>query len=82
MATPTIADFYKYAALAAASYVRMGTQPESLRTSGAIFAEEAASQSDGRLPLSLARYLCGANQLPKGLRSTRSSPWPRNAQSK
>ncbi len=53
----TITDYYKYAALATAAYVRMGDQPEELQTDGATFAIQANEQSDGRLPLSIAQYL-------------------------
>lgn len=57
MTTPTISDIYKYAALATASYVRMGNLPEPLQTSGARLAEGAATQSGGRLPTSLGEKL-------------------------
>jgi hypothetical protein len=51
----TILDYYKYAALATAAYVRLGTNPWD----GATFAAQASdpTQSGGRLPLSIAQYL-------------------------
>lgn len=51
----TILDYYKYAALATAAYVRLGTNPWD----GATFAAQASNpnQSGGRLPLSIAQYL-------------------------
>lgn len=51
----TILDYYKYAALATAAYVRMGENP----LDGATFAAQASNpnQSGGRLPLSLGRFL-------------------------
>ena len=55
--TPTIASFYRYALLATASYVRMGNQPIVLQRDGATFAQQAANQSLGRPPLTIARYL-------------------------
>jgi hypothetical protein len=52
---PTILDYYTYAALATASYVRMGSQS----LDGANFAREAADpeQAGGRLPLVLGTAL-------------------------
>jgi hypothetical protein len=54
MSNPTISDYYKYALLATASYVRMGGRP----LAGASFADRAAdpAQSGGRLPLVLGQY--------------------------
>jgi hypothetical protein len=51
----TILDFYKYATLAAAAYVRMGDLP----LTGQRFAEEAANpeRAGGRLPLVLGQFL-------------------------
>ena len=49
----TILDYYKYAALATAAYVRMGEGPYS----GARLATLAPAQSSGRLPTSIAQYL-------------------------
>jgi hypothetical protein len=49
---PTILDYYKYAVLSAASYVRMGAGPYT----GARLAELAPAQSGGRLPLVLGQY--------------------------
>src|SRR5688572_26589772 len=49
----TIADFYKYATLATASYVRMGASP----LTGADFAREANAQTGGRIPLALGTAL-------------------------
>ncbi len=48
-------DYFKYAALSTAAYVRMGDKP----LDGATFADEASSidQAMGRLPLSIAQYL-------------------------
>ncbi len=51
-----ISDYYKFSALATASYVRMGGRS----LDGATFAEEAANaqrQAGGRLPTEQARYL-------------------------
>ena len=50
-----ILDYYKYAALATAAYVRMGSKS----LDGATFADEASSldQAKGRLPLSIATEL-------------------------
>ncbi len=50
-----ILDYFKYAALSTAAYVRMGDKS----LDGATFADEASSidQSMGRLPLSIAQYL-------------------------
>jgi hypothetical protein len=48
---PTIVDYYRYTALAAASYVRMGTGP----LTGQRFSEVARDQD--RLPFSIAQYL-------------------------
>lgn len=53
----SIADLYGYSLLATAAYVRMGDQPESLQRDGATFAAQAAIQSRGRLPFSIAQYL-------------------------
>jgi len=47
----TTSDYYKYAALATASYVRMGNEP----LTGARFSEVANDQ--GRMPLTLGQYL-------------------------
>ena len=51
----TIENYYRYAALATAAYVRMGGGP----LDGATFATQAANpnQSGGRLPLSIASEL-------------------------
>ncbi|MEO8165907.1 MAG: hypothetical protein ABI619_10990, partial [Betaproteobacteria bacterium] len=51
----TIADYYKYALLATASYVRMGSNP----LDGAAFSARASdpNQAGGRLPLSIATEL-------------------------
>ena len=57
MTTPTISDYYKYAVLATAAYVRMGDQPAELQTDGATFASQAAQQSNGRLPQVLSEKL-------------------------
>ncbi len=56
----SILDYYKYALLATASYVRMGNKS----LDGATFADEASSldQSNGRLPQSIAQYLFAPNQ--------------------
>jgi len=55
MSNPTISDFYKYASLATASYVRMGGLP----LDGATFAQQAADPElgGGRLPLALGTAL-------------------------
>lgn len=55
----SITEFYKYAALATAAYVRMGSNP----LDGATFAARAAdpNQSGGRMPLSIAQYLFSPN---------------------
>ena len=64
----TIVDYYKYASLATAAYVRLGANPWD----GATFATQAANpnQSGGRLPLSIAQYLFDPSQdFPN------SNPW-------
>ena len=50
-----ISDYYKYALLSTAAYVRMGSN----LLDGTTFAAQAANpnQSGGRLPLSIARVL-------------------------
>ena len=49
----SILDYYKYAALATASYVRLGGRSWDGKT----FSQEASSDDQARLPLSLAQYL-------------------------
>ena len=53
----TILDYYKYALLSTAAYVRAGDLVPGSATYGQDFAELAASQSRGRLPLSISQYL-------------------------
>jgi hypothetical protein len=48
----TTSDYYKYAALATASYVRMGSKG----LDGLTFINEAASQQQQRLPTEQAQY--------------------------
>lgn len=55
MATSTIADLYKYAALATASYVRVGDLPLGQRTDGQSFVNRTVAQD--RLPTELGRFL-------------------------
>ena len=50
---PTILDYYKYAALATAAYVRLGEGPYS----GTRLVTLAATQSDGRFPESIGEKL-------------------------
>ncbi len=50
---PSVVDFFKYASLATAAYVRMDIGPFT----GARLTGLAAAQSGGRLPLSIAQYL-------------------------
>jgi hypothetical protein len=55
MSDPTVLDYYKYAALATAAYVRMGKLP----LDGGTFAQQAndPAQAGGRLPLVLGAAL-------------------------
>ncbi len=50
---PSVIDFYKYASLTTAAYVRMGIGT----LTGVRLADLAATQSEGRLPLSIGQYL-------------------------
>lgn len=54
----TILEYYKYAQLATAAYVRLGAGP----LTGARFADLANTQSGGRIPSSIAQYLFGINE--------------------
>ena len=53
----TILDFYRYAQLATAAYVRAGNLISGSVTYGRDFASLALTQSDGRLTLSTGQYL-------------------------
>lgn len=57
VATPTVADYFKYSGLAAAAYVRAGGLSVGSPTFASDFIELARTQSDGRLPLSIGQYL-------------------------
>jgi hypothetical protein len=58
----SIIDYYKCAQFATAAYVRAGNLILGSSTYAADFAELARSQSDGRLPSSIAQYLLGINE--------------------
>ena len=62
----TIAEYYKYSTLAAASYVRAGALTPGSSTYGSDFAQLANSQSNGRLPSPLARRLFDPNAAVSG----------------
>ena len=60
----TVVDYFKYAQIATAAYVRMGTEP----LTGQRFAEVARDQR--RFPLSIAQYLFDPNVTLYGTRDT------------
>jgi pimeloyl-ACP methyl ester carboxylesterase len=63
----TILDYYKYALLSTAAYVRLGSNS----LDGTTFAVQAANpnQAGGRLPLSIARYLFDSGYANYGSRT-------------
>jgi trimeric autotransporter adhesin len=65
----TVLDYYKYAQLATAAYVRAGGLDLNSATYGQDFAQLANNQSDGRLPFSIAQYLFSPTAELPNLRS-------------
>lgn len=53
----SVLDYYKFAQLATAAYVRAGNLVLGSQPYARDFADLAASQGDGRLPLSIAENL-------------------------
>jgi hypothetical protein len=65
-----VLDYYKYAQLATAAYVRAGGLDLKGATYGQDFAQLSNDQSDGRLALSIAQYLFDPSVNVYGNRTT------------
>ena len=63
----TIIDYYKYALLATAAYVRAGNLVPGSNKYGQDFVQLANDQAGGRLPLSIGRALFNPNFALEGL---------------